>query len=252
MQSARDELLACARLAGDEYRNVRLRKPPDGAKHFLHRRRLAEHLLCFTDDRRGRGRRRDLGAGAADQRDRMVDIERLGQILECPALKCRHSAVEIRVCGHDDHRDLRKALSNVVEQRQAGFTGHADVGNQDLRLALLQCLQHLVCRGKRLVRDPLARQRLFEHPTDRPVVVDDPDGLHEVTSGGLMIVIHAHAVSAPSLYAPGRLNSSGSRIVNTVHPGALSHSIVPLCCATNVCAIVRPSPLPPSRPDTSG
>ena len=44
MQRARDELLARARLAGDEHRGVRLRQAADRAEHFLHRRRLAEHL----------------------------------------------------------------------------------------------------------------------------------------------------------------------------------------------------------------
>jgi len=42
------------------------------------------------------------------------------------------------------------------------------------------------------------------------------------------------------------------KILNTVRPGALSHSIVPWCCCTNVCASVSPKPEPPSRPDTKG
>jgi hypothetical protein len=40
--------------------------------------------------------------------------------------------------------------------------------------------------------------------------------------------------------------------LETVRPGTLSHSIVPWCCCTKVCASVSPSPEPPSRPDTSG
>ena len=43
--------------------------------------------------------------------------------------------------------------------------------------------------------------------------------------------------------------SSGSRIVNTVRPGSLSHSIDPLCCATNV-FIAGPTPVRVAcRPD---
>ncbi len=59
-------------------------------------------------------------------------------------------------------------------------------------------------------------------------------------------------MGASAAVAAARGRSTGSRMRNTVRPGSLSHSIVPLCCATKVCAIVSPRPLPPSRPETSG
>ena len=80
-------------------------------------------------------RRRRLGARAADQRERVVDVERLRQVLERAALERRHRAVEVRVRGHDDHRHVRIALLDLVEQREARFARHADVGDQHLRLA---------------------------------------------------------------------------------------------------------------------
>ena len=40
--------------------------------------------------------------------------------------------------------------------------------------------------------------------------------------------------------------------VKQVRPGTLSHSMVPRCWAMKVCEIVRPSPVPPSRAETSG
>ncbi len=70
----------------------------------------------------------------------MIDVEWLGKILERPALKRRHRTVEVRVGSHDDHRHLWEALSDVAQERQAGFTGHADIGNQYLWLTLLQRL----------------------------------------------------------------------------------------------------------------
>ena len=183
----------------------------------------------------------------------MIDVERLGQILERAALERRDRAVEVGIRGHDDHRNVRKPLTDVVEQRQARLAGHANIRHQDLRLTLLQRLQHVACGCEGLVGDALAGERLLEHPPDRSIVVDDPDGLHQLTLHRLIVVIDLHAGSNPSsLYAPGRLNSSGSKIVNTVRPGTLTHSIAPLCWAMNVCAIVSPSPLPPSRPDTNG
>ncbi len=45
---------------------------------------------------------------------------------------------------------------------------------------------------------------------------------------------------------------SGMTILKIVRPGSLSNSTVPWCCWMNVRASVRPSPDPPSRPDTSG
>src|SRR5690606_17212708 len=42
VQRTRDELLAGARLAGDQHRRARLREPPDRAEHVLHRRRTPE------------------------------------------------------------------------------------------------------------------------------------------------------------------------------------------------------------------
>ena len=41
----RDELLARARFAIDENRNIRLRKPTDCAKYFLHGGRFADDFL---------------------------------------------------------------------------------------------------------------------------------------------------------------------------------------------------------------
>ena len=79
-----------------------------------------------------------------------------------------------------------------IEQSQAGFSWHADVGYQYLRLAVLQCLEHLVRRGKGLVGDTLARESLFEHPTNGAIVIHDPDGVHGIASDKLMIVISVH------------------------------------------------------------
>ena len=85
------------------------------------------------------------------------------------------------------------------------------------------------------VGELLARQRLLQHEADGLVVVNDPDGFHASVAPG--------AASA---------QGSGIRILKSVRPGTLSHSIVPWCCCTKVCASVSPSPEPPSRPDTSG
>jgi hypothetical protein len=144
VQGTRDKLLAGTRLAGDQNRHRGLREPADGAEDLLHRRSLTEHLGRFADRRRGARARRGLGASATDQGDGMIDVERLGQILERPALKRRNGAVEVGVRSHDNHRDLRETFPDVAQEGQPGFAGHANVGDQHLRLTLLQCLEYLV------------------------------------------------------------------------------------------------------------
>ena len=111
----------------------------------------------------------------------MIDIERLGEVLERSALKRRNRAVQIGVRGHDDYPHLGMPLLYFIEEREAGLSGHANVGHQDCWLAVSQRLAHLVHRRKRLVSYSLTRERLFEHPADRPIVVDDPDRIHRFT-----------------------------------------------------------------------
>ena len=205
VQRTGDQLLARTRFAGDQHGDVRLREPPDGAKHFLHRRRLPEHLRHFGGGSGGAGRaRRRLRGRASDERERMVDVEGLGQVLERAPLECRDGALQIRVRGHHDHGNLRVLLLDRAEQGESRLSGHPYVGDEHLRLAHRQRLQHLVSRRERPVRDAFARQRLFQHPADRPVVVDDPDRLHRGALPGF-IVESSHASSVPIRYRPGRL-----------------------------------------------
>ena len=103
MQSSRDELFARARFARDQHRHARTRKATDGTEHFLHRRRLTEH---FRDAARFRADFLDpffLLGRAPHEVDRLIDIERLRQVLECTALIRRDCAVEVRVRRHHDH-----------------------------------------------------------------------------------------------------------------------------------------------------
>ncbi len=235
VQCACDQLFAAAGLAGDQHRGVRLRQPADGAEHLLHRGCLAEHLrhgclwLLVLDVATA------LVERLADQLDRCVDVEGFGQILECAALKSRHRALKVREGGHDDDRHLWLFGADALEQVDAGDAGHADVAHNHPGWLAGEQRQRLGRRFEQAARDAFALQGLLEHPADRAVVIDDPDGL----------VRHGHWPPAG-----GWLN--GNKTVKQVRPGALSQSIRPLCWWTKVCAIESPSPLPSSRPETSG
>jgi len=64
---------------------VRLREPPDGAEHFLHRRRLAEDLRRRFADFGDAFLPHALFHRAPDHLDGVVDVERLGQVFVGPA-----------------------------------------------------------------------------------------------------------------------------------------------------------------------
>src|SRR5215470_10413 len=121
-------------------------------------------------------------------------------------------------------------LLDALEEREPRGTRHPDVRHEHLRCVPLERGERVLGEAEGLVGDPLARERLLEHPTDGAVVVDDPDRFHGI----------------------GFTLRSGRTMRNTVRPGRLSHSIRPRCCCTYACANVRPRPVPPSRPDTSG
>ncbi len=177
----------------------------------------------------------------------MIDVEGLGQIFERSALEGGDGAVEVRIGGHDDHGQARESLLHLLEECQARLARHPDVRNEDARIARRERLQDFLGRDERLVGDVVALECLFEHPANRTIVVDDPDGFHH----GVPLQVGVQWIGTHGVL-PDIGGSSGSRTVNTVRPGVLSHSIAPACCATNACASVSPSPLPPSRPDTSG
>jgi hypothetical protein len=64
-----------------------LREPPYGAENFLHRRRLPQYVRRHFKRLVIAGLAHALLQCAADQFDRVIDIERFGQIFECAALK---------------------------------------------------------------------------------------------------------------------------------------------------------------------
>ena len=137
VQRARHQFLARARFAGDQHRDLALAQAADGAEHVLHGRRLAQHL--------GRGGHALLGHflalaflhRAADQLDRLGQVERLGQVFERAALEGRHGAVQVGERRHDDDRQAGQLFLDLVQQVQAGAAGHADVAHQDLRAVAL-------------------------------------------------------------------------------------------------------------------
>ena len=148
----------------------------------------------------------DAAGGAPDERDRLIDVERLRQVLEGATLIRRHGAAEIRVRRHDDDGQRRAGVANPAQQRQARLTGHPNVGHQHVRGFTAQRFQRGLRRFERTRRHAAIAQRALQHPADGGVVVDEPD----TQSNGV------HAGSP-----------SGNNSVNTVRPDSLSNSMRP-------------------------
>ncbi|MDT4869427.1 hypothetical protein FQZ97_1044530 [compost metagenome] len=166
VQRARNQFLAGAGLAGDHHRDVRLRQPPDGAEHVLHRRRLAEDLRRIDQPVVHLLFAQAFFQRTADQLDRLVDIERLGQVFEGPALERCHRAVQVRVGGHHDDRQARVPRLDGLQQVQPGAAGHADIGNQHLRLVFFQRGQHVSHIGEAAREQAFTGKGLFQDPAD--------------------------------------------------------------------------------------
>ena len=175
VQRARHEFLAGARLARDEHRHAGAREAADRAEHLLHRRRVAEHLGDAPRlDGRGRGAVA-LHGRAPHEFDGLVDVEGLRQVLEGAALVGRDRALEVGMRRHHDHRQARPLAADFLEQVEPAAPGHADVGDQHVRLLARERREHGVgiLEGRGLHAALL--ERALQHPADRGVVVDEPD-----------------------------------------------------------------------------
>jgi len=231
MQRPGDQLLAGPGLSGDEHGDARARQPPDGPEHLLHRGRRAEDLpspraACLAP---GGGPLAPRGS-PAHQLHRLVHVEGLREVLERPPLVGCDGAVEVRVRGHDDDRQVRETTADLPQQLEAVPVWHPDVRDHDVWQPFPQTLQDPAAAGERGDLHPRPLQRLLQHPADRAVVVDHPDRF-------------------PSLHSE---SSRGSRMVITVSPGRDVQWTRPPCCCTRDWAMESPRPVPPARPDTIG
>ena len=128
--------------------------------------------------------------------------------------------------GHDDNRQLRRALAQARQQFQPVGARHPNIRHHRVGPVSLERIQHARRAFERRDRHAVALERLFQHPTDGVVVVDDPN-----------VLFSAHPVFP-----------KGSNSVKTVSPGRLAHSIRPPCWLTIFWAIDKPNPVPSGRP----
>ena len=234
MQSTGHEFLAAAGFAGDQHRRVGLGEPADRAKDLLHGRRLTEDLRRQQFLVLGAVLLRALLQRTAHEADRLIDVEGLRQVFEGAALKCCNRAVEIGVGGHDDDRQLRMALLDLVQQIEPRLARHPDVRHQRLRrfARALDRIEYLARTREAAMLDSLSGKRLLEHPADGTIVIDDPNGITHLSSftrwrvdagrrwpkvsGVCTTIVHQCSAAV-----------TGSSTVKQVRPGRLATSIIP-------------------------
>src|SRR5690606_17596544 len=108
----------------------------------------------------------------------------------------------------DDHRQAGVLCTDLRQHVQAAGAGHADIGNDHVRLLAGQATEHAVGAVETLRGESTLLQCLFQHPADGAVVVDDPDSFASVHDGEIPC-------------------SSGRTMAKTVRPGWLSNSTSP-------------------------
>ena len=174
MQRPGHQFLAGAGLTGDENRHAGTGQTADRTENLLHRGCLTDH------PRRGRRYRRgdlfaSLPGGLGHQFDGFVDIERLGQVFESAAPIGADRAVQIREGGDDDDRNVGVPTGELFHQVQPAHVGHANVGDDDIRLLAGERPEERSARFEAPRRHLRQRQGLLQHPAHGFVIVNDPD-----------------------------------------------------------------------------
>jgi len=125
----RDQFLAAAGLTVDRHRGHAVRQPLDHRSQLPHGRRLAAQPVDAARPlllrRRAGGRR--AGQRRPDQQPELIQIDRLGQVIEGAGLQGGHRVLGAAVGG--DHRDRRVAAgADLPHQFDAGAVRQPHVG----------------------------------------------------------------------------------------------------------------------------
>ena len=135
VQRARDELLAGARFARDHHRQIGLRQPRDACGRFpasrgerpIERER-SSLLLCL-----GALAAALAGESAADDRDQLLQIERLWQIFVSAALRRRDRGEDSVLRAHHHDRKIGTHPLDARQQIEGVLVGQHHIGDDDDR-----------------------------------------------------------------------------------------------------------------------
>ena len=179
VQGARDQLLACSALAGDQHRRPGRRDLLQKAQHLLHRGRLG-------DDATGASRRLDLPPqaavlgpkalaflGLAQYEKHFVGTKRLPQVVVRPCLHRLERQVVRPVRAHHDHRGVRRLFLHGANELQPVDARHPHVGDERVVVAGRQLAHRFVAVLHRADEIAVLGQEHRQDVPDRLLVVGD-------------------------------------------------------------------------------
>jgi len=105
----------------------------------------------------------------------IAELEGLGEVVLDAEFQRFDSGVEGRVPGRDEHRDPAVALPDLLEQLHAVHTRHADVGDHQVDIAVLDIRQRPDAVFGPHDPVPLERQKIFKEIADTRFVIDNQD-----------------------------------------------------------------------------
>ena len=110
-----------------------------------------------------------------DDHRELVEIDRLGQVVEGPELHRLHGALDRAVGGHHHHRDLRLLLPDPFENLYSGGIGQAVVQHQQVAVFFLEQLEGGLAGLGLGDLVPLVLEPRLHRPADQLLVLDDQD-----------------------------------------------------------------------------
>jgi hypothetical protein len=182
MDGAGDEFLAGAAFAADEHAGIARGHQSDALEDILHRRTSADDLFGFGDSVRGRGLGRwPTQQSVMDTLQRLLQVERLGQVIESSALDRTHRRRQIAKRCHDDDRQVGHELAKTRQRRQAIHAGQMDIKEEDIGPLLVRQREGLFGGSGHGNGVAVAAQSALERPAHRFFIVYNQDVFHRLT-----------------------------------------------------------------------
>ena len=116
------------------------------------------------------------------------ELDRLGQVVQGPALHAQRGAGGVVDGGEHEDRELRLDLDRLRHQVHPARARHADVAQHQRDAVAAQLLQRLLARSGCVDLELLLYQELLEGVPNRLLVVHDQDlgGARRVGHSGLL------------------------------------------------------------------
>jgi len=153
MNGLRDQFLAGARLALDEDGRLRRRHQAHLIDHRLQLLRMADDVLELEllveplVELFHLHLQRLVFQRTLDEQLQPLDVDGLGKEIDGPALHCLDGRFDVAVGRHHDHRRAVRQHESLVDHLQAGFPGHAQVGDDHVEFLHLEKVERLVGAG---------------------------------------------------------------------------------------------------------